>query len=273
MSLKVLAAARGFLLKVIIAITLSGCAASRMELTLIDEKPAVQVNGHQVSNCRSTQRDLTIPWSLRQYWCGETKRREDLQTINNAVMDQIASKSNHSDQIYIDEINEEVNKGEYVPDDSRIEPSISPEGRSLNRDDALKRLKSDENSRPINITPEPQLNSEAAGLNKSRIATDPKSKNAIIFAKNLRTLGPQGRAATHGLIEQVSASDRVLIRGLILPDEVLVDSSLYREKVSVGRALAVRQYWQEQGLDTSHITILHHDHELSGRVVEVVFNG
>lgn len=265
MSLRDFTVLKRALLTACIAITLTGCAASRMKISLIDEKPAERVNGHQVSDCNFTQRDLTIPWSLRQYWCGQAKRKVDLQAINDQVMDQVASEQNHLEQTYLEEINDELNNGEYDPADAGAGPSTSPQERSLDRDDALKLLKRNDNSHRLKVAPAHPLNSEAAGLNSP--------KKAIIFAQNLRILGPQGRAATQGLIEQVSISDRVLIRGLILPEEVLVDSRLYREKLSVGRALAVRQYWQEQGLNTSHITILHDDPELSGRIVEVVFHG
>ena len=243
---------------------MSGCAANKLTIIPAAEAMPDQTIGHKVSNCRSTQRDLTTPWSLRQYWCGEENRKGYLQNINNTLMDQVAVNHSAADQAYIDDINNEVNQLNYdmpIVDSKKPSGTVTP---SKNKEDAIKRLKGKEKS-------EPTSNSSLEKVHlKTQRNTAPTS---IIFAHHLRVLGPEGRAATHALISQVSSSNNVRIRGLILADEVLVDSNLYREKVSVGRALAVRKYWIEQGLDTSHVMILHHDPDLSGRTVEVAFHG
>ena len=250
---------------------ISGCAANKpIVVHAIEESPKQDI-GHQVSNCRSTQRDLTTTWSLRQYWCTEENRREVLQSTNNQLMDQVAANQSAVDNAYIEDVNNEVNKSQYQYQAPIVdsENSGEPQAPSINREDAIQRLKGIKKSDKLKTVPVSSLTSGDVSLKANKNA----DSNSIFFAHHLRVLGPQGRAATHALIEQVTSANNVHIRGLILPDEILVDSNLYRERVSVGRALAVRKYWKEQGLDTSHIMILHNNPELSGRTVEVTYHG
>ena len=261
----------GLLLNMSLVMLISGCAANKpIVVHAIEESPKQDI-GHQVSNCRSTQRDLTTTWSLRQYWCTEENRREVLQSTNNQLMDQVAANQSAVDNAYIEDVNNEVNKSQYQYQAPIVdsENSGEPQAPSINREDAIQRLKGIKKSDKLKTVPVSSLTSGDVSLKANKNATS----NSIIFAHHLRVLGPQGRAATHALIDQVSSSNNVHIRGLILPDEILVDSNLYREQVSVGRALAVRKYWKSQGLDTSHIMILHNNPELSGRTVEVTFHG
>ena len=257
------------LLNTCLTIVLSGCTANKLTVVPVVDVSPKKVTGHQVSNCRATQRDLTTPWSLRQYWCGEKNRQDDLQSTNNNLMNQVAANQSAVDQAYIEEVNNEVIKPQYdlpIVDFEKSEEPVSP---SINREDAIQRLKGIEQSDKTKTAPVLSSSSVNVSLKSSRKTV----LDSIIFAHHLRVLGPQGRTATHALINQVSNSNKVRIRGLILPDEILVDSNLYREQVSVGRALAVRKYWNEQGLDTTHITILHFDPSISGRAVEVTFHG
>ena len=259
----------GLLLNICLAIVMSGCVANKLPVIPVVEVSPEHATGHQVSNCRSTQRDLTTPWSLRQYWCGEENRKNDLQNTNNILMDQVAANHSAADQAYIEVINNEVNQLHYeapIVDSVISIEAITP---STNQKDAINRLKSIEKPNKLKTLPDSKSPTEKDSLKPNGNT----ASASIIFAHHLRVLGPQGRAATLALIDEVSISNKVHIRGLILPDEVLVDSNLYREQVSVGRALAVRKYWKEQGLDTTHITILHYDPDLQGRTVEVSFHG
>ena len=95
----------GLLLNICLAIVMSGCAANKLTVIPVVELSPEHAAGHQVFNCRSTQRDLTTPWSLRQYWCGEENRKNDLQNTNNILMDQVAANHSAADQAYIEGIN------------------------------------------------------------------------------------------------------------------------------------------------------------------------
>lgn len=254
----------GLILGACLTILMNGCVTNKSTIIPEAEEKPDQAAGHQVYNCMSTQRDLTTPWSLRQYWCGDENRKDELQNTNNNVIDQVAANHSAVDQTYIEVINNEANQPHY---DSLIIDSDKPLDAatpSKNKEDAINRLKG---------LDKPVPTSSSSLENVSLKSNGNSTTSSIIFAHHLKVLGPQGRAASHALIDQVSSSNKVLIRGLILPDEILVDSNLYREQVSVGRALAVRKYWKEQGIDTAHIMILHYDAGLSGRTVEVTFNG
>jgi hypothetical protein len=259
----------GLLLNMSLAMLISGCATNKPIIDHAIEESHEQATGHQVSNCRSTQRNLTTIWALRQYWCTDEDRREVLQDTNNQLMNQIAANLSAVDNAYIEDVNNEVNKSQYDASIVDSEKSAKPLTPSINPEEAIQRLKGIKKSDKLKTVPDTSLSSGIISLKANKNA----ASNSIIFAHHLRVLGPQGRAATHALIEQVLNSNKVQIRGLILPDEILVDSDMYREQVSVGRALAVRKYWKEQGLDTSHIMILHNNPELSGRIVEVTFHG
>jgi hypothetical protein len=277
----------GFILKACIAATLTGCASKSFHLMPVADSQSSDLTdkknstGQMVKKCEATQRDLTIPWARRQYWCGNEKRQEGLQDINNRS--QVNSKQNQLalNESYLDVINEEVNRAQYdVPDldlDSDKSTTNEKAVPVLDRDETLKRLKglNGSEAKSNDSVPTPQVIAKKIVLVGTNISTksNSKTKSSIYFAPNIRVLGPQGRESTHELIDQVIVAEKVLLRGLILPNEILVDSALYREKVSVGRALAVREYWQGQGVNTSHITILHHDPELNGRTVEVAFHG
>jgi hypothetical protein len=268
---------KNLLLSSCIVIAINGCAA-KVDLTPVVEVPSEKITGHQVSKCKATQRDLTIPWSLRQYWCGEEDRQDNLQDINDDVMNAKVINDLALNETYLDEINNEGNSSQYVEPKVETRNPASLKTPVLNREEILKRLKDDSkvDKRKAATDPVKKSIEVVASIDKpiaSKLNNEPIPSDTIVFARNLRVLGPEGRAATHAMINKVSGSGQVLLRGLILPDEVLVDSNLYREQVSVGRALAVKKYWQEQGLDISHITILHHNPELTGRAVEVIFHG
>jgi len=235
-----------------IAFLVSGCAVTQTKLSDSNDQGAVKLPGHPVAECSSTQRDLSVLWQLRQYWCGQKDSKDRLQLVNDATV-QIAKVN----QAYLAAINAEAE-----------EQSIP--GKKLHQQNKRQKIKVIDVIEPENDA----TNQDLKPQTKSEKSTERSTVTArIIFAKHLKVLGPQGRGQTSAMAQQVSKSKKVRIRGLILPDEVLVDSTLYREKVSVGRALAVRKHWKEQGIDTSHVKILHHKSDLPGRIVEVYFNG
>ena len=248
----------GLILGVCLTILMNGCVTNKSTIIPVAEEKPDQAAGHQVYNCHSTQRDLTTPWSLRQYWCGREDRKDILQNTNNKLMDQVAANQSDVDQAYIEDINNEANQSHYdslIIDSDKPLDAVTP---SNNKEDAINRLKGLEN-------PVPTSNSSIENVSLKSHANSTTS--SIIFAHHIKVLGPQGRAATHALIDQVSSSNKVLIRGLLLPDEILVDSNLYREQVSVGRALAVQKYWKDQRVDTAHIMVLHYDAEWVFRII------
>ena len=98
---------KNLLLSSCIVIAINGCA-TKVNLTPVVEALPEKITGHQVSKCKATQRDLTIPWSLRQYWCGEKERQGDLQNINDDVMNTKVINDLALNETYLDEINEDL---------------------------------------------------------------------------------------------------------------------------------------------------------------------
>jgi outer membrane protein OmpA-like peptidoglycan-associated protein len=272
---------KGFVLSGCVAIALQGCASTQPALeptveTLVNPSTGT---GYLVSKCIATQRNLKVAWELRQYWCGGKERLARLQNINDTVMNSVSSQDTLLEESSTDELKSQKYRSLSVApivDSLPVPETVTP---SLTREDALKKLKKDYGLQNKDTVPETQSGSSAEIKTSPQECTARKldkssvSNNSIIFARNRYTLGPKGRTATHALIDQVTDSNQVLIRGIIQTDEILVNSKIYREKVSVARALAVRKYWTDQGVDTSHITILHHNPDVSGRAVEVQFRG
>jgi len=208
--------------------------------------------------CQSTQRDLTVSWLARWYWCGGDRK--------HSVSENDGAKS------------VEIAETKYPPGNKSVVRyaalSTVPYQYHHLGPDAAALVESREETIETDIEPEsPKLADRIVGKTVASFTQLVEAASRlpvnITFAKNLRVLGPKGRAATESLIDQVKSSDRVKLRGLLLPDEAKTDSATYREILSVGRALAVRKHWRNQGLDTSHIKILHHDPNKHGRVVEV----
>lgn len=259
-----------------IALILNGCATQNkdaLKTEVVQAEPNIQqelsTKGHLVNRCREIQRDLTIPWSLRQYWCGTDLNKKHLQNINDSIKnDFLSDKDIESKKQFAFASTASLTDQKYSDETTELSPSKTV-------DEAIIKLKS------INIKPlkKPIFTYNNSTTDKNlniipRTKNHTKSKKEIIvFAHKINVLGPIGREKTISLIEQVKSSKIVRIRGLIQPDEILVDSNIYREKVSVARALAVRKYWKDNGVDTNHVKILHHDPKLTGRKVEVQFNG
>jgi len=95
------------------------------------------------------------------------------------------------------------------------------------------------------------------------------SHATIMFTHHITVLDHRGRVEAKELIAQVNHANRVLIRGVIMPDELADKTPLCKERTSVARAFAVRKYWQQHGVDTSRVTILHYNPALTGHAVEV----
>jgi len=242
--------------------SITACAVQEKPIVIKEVIPKKEVQsyvGHKVNECQSTQRDLSIPWRLRQYWCSDKNKVNELQKINNHLFEKTMT-----DDEYIEAINDEA-----------INTPIAQKAPQKPIKNKVVSQKKTIYIKPV-VLQKTVLSVHAlvpSKTNKKSIPVIIKSSNKIIFAKNLRVLGPQGRQSTIALIPKIIGVSKVNIRGLILPDEVLVDSNVYKEQLSVARALAVRQLWVKNGVDIKTIKILHHSDHITGRAVEVYFNG
>ncbi len=229
--------------------------------------------------CESTQRDLTVLWVVRRYWCNDNEKTVPVRPIdqNTTAQKDIIYKALTPKPLLVASADTgmEYLPSYFGPDAAALEVDkpkakivvVDPKIQTPPKDGEQSYNKVESNSDSAK-----EDRSQSAPTFEQLAAAASKLPASIVFAKNLRVLGPQGRAATDSLIQQVKESDRVKIRGLLLPDEAKSDSPTYREIISVGRALAVRAHWRKQGVDISHIKILHHDPKLHGRAVLVYFD-
>ncbi len=229
------------------------------------KNPSTENSDH----CGDHQRDLTVIWALRQYWCnitGQPTYRDSLSSTSKVL---VASNTPH-----IDIEASPTQNSHWGPDNEALEPLVSAKEIPTSKPAKLLSSKTVE-TQPADLHAKPKIvvSNKSSELSFEKLARAASRLPAsIIFAKNLRILGPEGRVATESLIDQVNAADIVKLRGLLLPEEATEDSYTYREIMSVGRALAVRAHWRKQGVDISHIKILHHDARLHGRAVLVYFD-
>jgi len=267
-----------------IATILAGCTTANYQSTDTPVLPAIEpaivvavpvvvttkvASTKNTSHCRDHQRDLTVIWALRQYWCnitGQPTHTDSLSPTNKVL---VASNTPHVDI----EVSPTQNS-HWGPDSEALKPLVSV--NEIPTSKPVKSLSSKTvETQPADVNAKPKIvvankSSELSFEKLARAAS--RLPASITFAKNLRVLGPKGRIATESLIDQVNAADIVKLRGLLLPEEATEDSYTYREIISVGRALAVRQHWKRNGVIISHIKILHHDPDKQGRAVEVYFD-
>ena len=237
----------------VISSALYGCSGKQLSVQpAVSKAPAQEptnttippAKGHIVNECDSIQRDLSRPWQLRQYWCAQGKQKKKLQTINDTLINLVIDNPSYKrEEPAIKTISRKPIASEPVLPESTV---VSPSSKA-----------GDLPAQPVTST-------------NSNHSFTPAS---IIFAHHIKVLGPTGRSQASALLGDAKLANKVLLRGLIQPDEIMVDSAIYKEKVSVARALAVRKLWEGKGMDISKVKILHYSPDRSGRSVEVTFRG
>jgi len=234
-----------------------------------DEVTTKVATTKNTSHCNDPQRDLTVIWALRQYWCNITGQSTHTDSLNPTNKVLVTSNTPHVDI----EVSPRQNS-HWGPDSEALEPLVSANEIPISKPIASRSIKTVETQpADVNVKPKTVAANKSSELSFEKLARAASRLPAsIVFARNLRVLGPKGRIATESLIDQVNAADTVKLRGLLLPEEATEDSYTYREIISVGRALAVRQHWKRSGVNISHIKILHHDPDKQGRAVEVYFD-
>ncbi len=277
-----------------IAVILVGCATATSQTIAVTETPmpvSAQIEAPvgiveetaDTRFCESTQRDLTVLWVVRRYWCSDNEKTVPARSTDQKTPTQknIVFKALTPKPVLVASADTAI---EYSPSyfgpDAAVLGADKPKAKIVAVDPKTQMLALSPPKDGDQSFNESNSNSDSVREDSSKpfptfeqlAVAASKLPASIVFAKNLRVLGPQGRAASDSLIQQVKEADLVKIRGLLLPDEAQSDSPTYREIISVGRALAVRAHWRKQGLDISHIKILHHDPKLHGRAVLVYFD-
>jgi len=221
----------------------------------------------RIGNCPHTQRDLTVPWHRRRYWCGNDQRRSVLRDHNAATG--LSGSDRHGDT------DGPVPAGTQAPPAVPLAvPVPVPEQRtataSLDSDREMVRyLSLPEKGGPF------QGAQRDSGYEDVSPADSPTAADnaQVWFAETRATLGPQGTRQALSLLSVARGARRVTLLGLYRPDELagVKRASQPGERFSVARSLAVRELWRSEGLDVSKVTILHHRKGRPGRQVEVTF--
>ncbi len=215
----------------------------------VDADPIKAVSA--APSCGLVSRDLTVKWLSRKYWCDS---EGSTSTTDHASDDYRAP---HGPVVAVRRSAPAAKQGRAV---EQLPPSSGLDDSATNINEAVNppRVEKYTYKKPLTI--------------KRLAVAVSRMPESIAFAKNLKVLGPEGRASSESLREIVMGADKVKLRGLFLEEEVVIDTPVYREILSVGRSLAVRRHWEDMGIDTSHIKILHYDPDRFGRKVEVYFN-
>ncbi|VAW60970.1 hypothetical protein MNBD_GAMMA08-311 [hydrothermal vent metagenome] len=233
---------------------------------------------NDVKDCEFTQRDLSMPWKDREYWCAREERKKTLQHRNeiyakerkNIEQTRAALKKTKKNlMMVIDEMGSSF-------DPSKRKINVAYNMKNIDKNDLINKVQlgslfipKQTHNKSIDIVEE-----------KSTFLSieDNKKTNPILkyvwFAEKTQVLGPKGHEYVKSLLSSLKNADHILLRGYMNNDEFQDDDQLILERISVARSLSVRKVLHvEGGIDKSKIKILHHKQGTSGRYVEVIVNG
>jgi hypothetical protein len=264
--------AKAFSFAILIPFLLGGCSGgivknSFNDLSIADAEPLRVPSGTQVSGCLRTQRDLTVAWSSRRYWCGNDTRRDALIEHNvrmfssaRTTFNAISSETSNN-QLHVSPLKRTT----YVisPHDRMVASTVNPSQPEM--------------VRYLSVTKQDRDVSKKEAISTTNTTQSVEQKKhdfiRIYFSRNREVLGPMGRKKVISLLSAVKEAKRITLLGLYDADEIehTAGGPQHEEKFSVGRSLSVRELWRLNGMDISNVTILHHVDDRFGRYVEVTY--
>lgn len=230
-------------------------AAAAEGLEIVDQVKADR------TDCVYILRDLSVPWSARDYWCtGEGASSDRSVVIRRLVSSSLAQSRRDLAAM----------KSRLTAVSNRANAVAAHIQSSLDRPVLAAGAASSE-ARPDGKPGHGYSDSVPAHISASATADAPVR---IAFATGREVLGPRGRRMSLALLARVKETASVTLRGYLLDGEFPLTDSLAAERRSVGRSLSVRKLWRDSGIDVSNVSILHHDASpaTAGRYVEVVFH-
>ncbi len=225
---------------------------SKIEIT---EKP-------QRKSCSMIERDLSISWKQRKYWCAPDGYEQKSVTKPMPAKAQINKNKSHNEK---PEIQKNV--------------SVTPNQQVINIVDVLRTLSKKDLEAVL---------SKLVIAYKTQAALDQNMRNTqnnlkplsdiqindaelVWFAPNIEVLGPKGRNKIQLLLKGDIDAQQIVLRGYA--SEELDTDRQDLDQLAVARALSVRKMLQEKGIDESKIKILYRNKKENGRYVEVMING
>ncbi|MEW8046503.1 MAG: hypothetical protein AB2805_08440 [Candidatus Thiodiazotropha sp.] len=260
-----------------IALLLGGCAGGIVKSSITDASstkpepvPKLVAAEVRVKGCLRTQRDLTIGWSMRRYWCGNDTRRSALSAHNVRMLSSSRILRNLKPAIstHTPASTAPIKQAPRF-DSSRIRKMASAE-ITPSPPSGMVHIHAMPNTQDL-VSPEPEV-IRAETQNASKNVSVP-SDTHVYYARNREALGPKGREKVISLLPAAKAASHITLLGLYEAEEIkaLVPGPQLEERFSVGRSLSVRELWRSKGVDVSKVTIRHHTKTRSGRFVEVNF--
>lgn len=253
----------------LLSILIAGCASITRDDTTAVEATQLEVSVQavpdavihqiiresiQVTECRRTQRDLSVDWLSRQYLCSHGERLVALQTYNDGghLLHRRKIKPLLAD-------NTDIEKSTITP---AFDVKPSPQ----------------EMVQYHVVIPMVKQHADKANSQPSVKASGNKKIVKIAFVENKELLDLAGINQSLSLIPTISEARRITLLGVYEQSEIDAFSKLdtdpqKRERFSVGRALSIRKLWLQEGVDPSKIMIMHHRDHRSGRYVEIVIHG
>jgi hypothetical protein len=219
----------------------------------------------KLSGCLRTQRDLTVSWKQRRYWCSNVLRREALQEHNIKHLAPTDTSSNSLD------VMETAQKTSSPSPDSSNDSSDPAQGvvlASASSEDGMVQYIT-LNEYIDKAMYDEEQDSSGIDNNDSLVRTN----NRVDFIRTWEVLDDNGTQQVLSLIQEARQAKRITLLGLYEPDELakVKAGPEPEERFSVGRSLSVRERWREEGVDVSKVKILHHNEDQSGRHVKVSF--
>jgi hypothetical protein len=223
----------------------------------------------QLSGCLRTQRDLTVSWQHRRYWCGNVLRRDSLQAhnIKRLATSNINSHYSTSNNVEI-VVNDTSNSSSLVSNNHSVTTSSVMPASSQLEGDMVQYLTLIEDTATAQNDPV-----EQTAVDVNRDVTQLSLDNRVDFSRTREALDVDGIEQALSLIPNALHAQRITLLGLYEPDELtkVKPGPDPEERFSVGRSLSVREFWRSEGIDVSKVSILHHREDRPGRHVEVIF--
>jgi hypothetical protein len=217
-----------------------------------------------------SQRDLTVPWRHRRYWCGEDRRREaNKQTHTVKKLTTTDSSPSPTMSFAISAVEVIGNMVRYLS----LSDYIGPVVHSFMNDDADEQT---EKNPPERNYTQVAVNeyTESGAENRTHDGYHAQyNLSQVDFNHTWEVLNDEGTQQVLSLIPFAQQAQHITLLGLYEPDELtkVKPGPQPEERFSVGRSLSVRELWRAEGVDVSKVTILHHKEERPGSYVEVKF--
>ena len=252
----------------VLTLSIAACSSPKpMQRPTLETTPRATLR----TDCTQIERDLTVVWAQRDYWC-----RPEHLLLPAAVKSPAASESltlhpSSSMDIGCDALNPAAVDAALPPTPvkEKTSPTTSPEPIHKTTLDSSHQVAG---LPPIykalaSVIPTCTAESDCASV-PTPIESDSPVKDhgyTIPFAHTVQVLGAQGRAKIDALLGEVKQARQIELRGATLEDGL----ETWKNEFAVGRALAVRKRLTEAGVDRHRIKILYRDPAEIARWVRV----